>query len=347
MAMEPSSSSGESLDEGASRGYRSTYYERKNEIATLQQEAGELTAQVKQLRSERGVVDTTSSLGHNALLRSGLQATGWAMAEAQSVISNRMEGVSPLETYIHLTSDTDQRRSALTALRDQKLRTATEFMAKRKRFLNLRRSHRQIESNEASNGDIVVEVCNVLPCFGVSSVKNVYEALLLANFHQEFAVWEHLNVLTVCQQEDAPDHSTSQACHLTVDICGMDLEKNSVLFQEYYDRSDVLERPHGLIAFDFVDKDDLYPYNPKERARLDVTGVMMVCGSGDEAEPCVSVIWWCQTRIHRPENGVSDEAMDTFREFVPRWADVSYKTVREYVAEGRRMTAQTAHAHVE
>ncbi|TMW67086.1 hypothetical protein Poli38472_012202 [Pythium oligandrum] len=290
-------SSRDSSEDASRRSYKSTYYARK--ITTLQQEKHELTEQVNELKAERGVVDMAPTLEQNALLRSGLQAAGWAMAEAQSVLSNRMAETSG--------------------------------------DAHLRRSHRQVESTEASNGDILIEQFAVLPFPGVSSIKHVYEALLLAISHQEFTVWENLGVLAMCELEDTTDYSASQSRYFTKVLPGLDLEKNSASFRQYYDRSEVLASPHGLVVIDFVDEDELYPYHPESRVRLDVSGMSMVCHSEDDS---VSIVRWSRARIHRPKDGIPPQAMESFRDFIPRWAEVTNKTVREYVAEGRRMDTE-------
>ncbi|TMW67091.1 hypothetical protein Poli38472_012207 [Pythium oligandrum] len=319
--------------DAAPGGYRSTYYARKNEITTLEAEADMLTQQIKQIKAEQGVM--AAALHDNTLLRPSLQVNAWALAEAQSVLTNRMaaQGVHPLATYIHLTADPAQRQYTLQSLRDQKLRDATEFLIRRTRFVDLCRSHRQVDTSEMPNGDVEVEQFVVIPFPGVSSVKIVYEGLGEALSNQQFVVWEQLGATSVSDFEGIADKSIRLLRHVTKVAPGVEMEKNGVSFRQYYEKSDLVDGPYGLTVMDFVDQDELHPYQPTSRVRLDVTSALMVCHSGDAS---VSFVRWTRSCIHRPHESINPHVVESLRDFIPRWAEATHKAIREHVALTQR-----------
>ncbi|TMW67090.1 hypothetical protein Poli38472_012206 [Pythium oligandrum] len=322
-------------EETAQRRYKSTYYTRKNEIAELEEEARALTEKIQQLRGEHSNVSgVLASVQENAMLWSGLQSSTWIMAEAQSALSNRLSAqvINPLETFIHLSADSAQRQRTLLSLRDEKLRVAAEFMARRTRFVDLRRSHRQVESSETPNGDIIVEQLVVVPFPDISSVKLVYDSLVLALSHLQFVVWDLLGISCVCETEEKADDCASQLRYFTMIVPGTDLEKNTASFRHYFKESELFDGACGLTVVDFVDEDELYPYNSDHRVRLDVTGATMACRSGTEPNSGVSLVRWSRSRIHRPPKGISSQSIDALRDCIPRWTEATVQTVRDYVA---------------
>ncbi|TMW67093.1 hypothetical protein Poli38472_012209 [Pythium oligandrum] len=324
-------------EDTGTRGYRSTYYDRKREITDLQDEAEALSAQIEQLKSERGD-NCRSVFVENAMLHSRLHQSGLLLAEAHSLLSNRVttQLVNPLESYIHLPADREKRQQVLLTLRDAKLNAATEFMLQRTRYMDLRRVQRQLESSEAANGDYFVEQLVVIPFRGRSDVRKVYDTLLLALSHQEFTVWENLGSTTYCESETYSDDSISQSHYLTLVQSDVKMEKNSALFRRFVDATDTLGTPHGLIVADSVDQDELYPYQPGERVRFDVTSIMLVCPcpiQGEEKEPVVSLVRWSRQRVHRPLCSIPQRAIDRIQDIVPRWGEVINQTVREYVSQ--------------
>ncbi|TMW67097.1 hypothetical protein Poli38472_012213 [Pythium oligandrum] len=314
----------------------------QDEIDALHREAAALARQLQRLQNDDDEENKSgaASLMENAMLREKLKQSGMMLAEAQSILSHRMRAqvIHPMETFIHLAKDPAERRRTLMSFRDQKLHGATEFMVKRTRFMDLRRPHRHLESCEALNGDCIVEQFAVIPFEDVASVKQVYDGLLLALFHQEYAAWEKLGVLAVCESDDADDSSISQSRYLTEMAPGVDLEKNGAMFCRCTDGSDQLRVPHGLVVTDSIDEDELYPYDSEHRLRLDLSSIKLVwpCPRHDSSQSdTVSIVRWTRARIHRPHSGLPMEIQDHVRGLVPRWSDAMNKTVREYVAQHR------------
>ncbi|TMW67092.1 hypothetical protein Poli38472_012208 [Pythium oligandrum] len=314
-------------DERQQRGYKSTYYDRKREIQRLQQESIALTAHIQRLRVERG---------ENERLRQCLRENALAMAEAQSMVSNHMSSqpIHPLVTSVHLASDPVQRRQSLVILRDQKLHEATEFLLRRTRYLDLRRAHQRVETSEAENGDYCVEQFVATPFKGVTSVQQVYERLLLAMTHQEFSIWEKLGIVANCESDEV-DPTVIQNRHFLTIASRVDLEKNTVSFRQYFDRSELLDVPHAVISVNFVDVDELHPYHPATRVRLDVTAAVMVslCHGTNDTEPMVCVAQWSHARLRQPHCGIDPDVEEGLQDLVSQWGKVISKTIREYLKQ--------------
>ncbi|TMW67088.1 hypothetical protein Poli38472_012204 [Pythium oligandrum] len=314
-------------EEAVGRHYKSTYYARKNEIAELEEEAKELVKEIQRLQANQGDASgLLASLQQNAALWSSLQVTSLIIAEAQSALADSMP-TNPLHTFIRLSADAASRERTLRAIRDAKLHVATEFLLRRTRFMDLSRSHRQVESSEAPNGDIFVDEFIVAPFPDVTSVKEVYEALRLVISHHQFVSWEQLGMTTICELEGAMEGAESLLRYFTTVLPGIDMEKNSASFWQYYDHSDLVDGPYGLSVIDSVEEDELYPYHPDSRLRLDMSGVTMVRQIGST----VSMVRWSRSRIHRPRNDVAPQTVAWLCDCVPRWTEATIKTARDYL----------------
>ncbi|TMW67089.1 hypothetical protein Poli38472_012205 [Pythium oligandrum] len=325
------------------RSYRSSYYARKDEIAQLEKEAGRLAKRLEQLKAaEQGdVMELVESVQENAALTSGLQASAWVMAEAQSVLSNRLV-VNPLDTFIRLPVEAVAREKALYSIRDAKLHMATEFLLRRSRYMDLRSSHRQVESATLPNGDVVVEEFAVEPFPETSDVKQVYDALQLALAHHQFVIWERLGFSAVCEVGGGMEESVCQLRCFTKVLPGMDMEKNTASFSQYYENSGLLSCPYGLVVVDFVNEDELYPYHRESRVRLDTSGVTMVCRTSSDPTSSVSLVRWTYTRIHRPHDGVPQQSINCLRDCIPRGTDATIEAVREYITPTEQILAADA-----
>ncbi|TMW67087.1 hypothetical protein Poli38472_012203 [Pythium oligandrum] len=320
------------MTQATRRKYKTTYYMRREEIDALRQEEDELMAQIQRLLDESGDLSyLRPRVQQNDLLRLHIQARVWALYDARALLSNCLanQALNPLETFIHLSDNPAHRKRTLLSLRDQKLCDANDFLMRRTQGLDLRRSYRQVEFSEADDGDVFVEQLVVVPFPEVTSVQELYEALLLALSHQQFAASEQLGNNSMCELEEPVDDTASQWLFNAMMLPGIDLEKNSVVFRDYNEQTD-----RGLVVTDFVNEDELYPYHPESRVRLDVTSVTMISRVGDTS---TTLVRWARSRLSPPTSGLSTQTMTTLRDFIPPWADITHQTMREYIAQGPRM----------
>ncbi|TMW67250.1 hypothetical protein Poli38472_012366 [Pythium oligandrum] len=319
--------------------YKPTYYARKDEITTLQTQIETLTNTVDEMKANsKASAYIRDPVVQNVLLRQGLKASDLALGGAQSVMSSHLAEHmrNPLHTYTHLTTDISERQATLAALRKPKLDDALVFLLQRVHSLDLRRSHRQCESFNTENGDYIFTQCDVTPFRGVTSVKDVYNDVLAAFLHQEYSVWEKLNITTLCDADDVEDGLFSACRFLSTTAEGVEVEKNVVSFRRFEETSSLINGAHGLIVLSPVDVDEMYPYQPLSRVRMDLTQVVLVCQNmKHEGDQTVSMVRWSYKRAYRPLCGLSPETNESIAEQFAQWCDVIRKVVREFV-EARR-----------
>ncbi|KAL4129346.1 hypothetical protein PRIC2_005354 [Phytophthora ramorum] len=154
------------------------------------------------------------------------------------------------------------------------------------------------------------------------------------------------------------------------DSNGITSEVNKVVLTEYFDESVTMGgRPCAVVVTDSVDVDDLYPYNPRERVRRDISAttvltemkrkknerststeseqrVSHVSGSeggnssqGDgvhtgeeEREELVVVMQRAAfMKMHKPEFEISRSAMWSLKEGIASWGEVEVQSIRDAV----------------
>lgn len=113
---------------------------------------------------------------------------------------------------------------------------------------------------------------------GVKSLKQVFGALLLSLNNAEINISERLGHLTVRDDYDCVDGNIVNARILSTNDIGATIEVNSVMFAQFFGAEDggFDETPCGIVVLDSVDEDELYPYEPSERIRKDISGAFVL-----------------------------------------------------------------------
>ncbi|TMW67241.1 hypothetical protein Poli38472_012357 [Pythium oligandrum] len=319
-------------EEAPKKKNKPTYYARKDEIQTLQAELGALTERLEEIQDtkqqDNGLDDAVLE---NALLRGGLKQTDLTLAGAQSIMANyrATHGRNPLDVQINLSADPTRRHQTLTALRDERLAEATDFILERVRYLDLRRPHRESESFELPNGDHVLLQCEVEPCRTNASVKLVFDDIIMAIIQQEFTVWESLGVTTTFESDESQDFTYAQTRGISTMPDGAQFEKNIASFRMYSDGSKQLNAPHGLVALHPVAQDERYPFQPQNRVRQDTTMVLMTCplpGGGG-----VVTIRWAYVLTHKPQCAITRLQEMRMRDISARWNEIVRNNALEFV----------------
>ncbi|KAL3660353.1 hypothetical protein V7S43_014507 [Phytophthora oleae] len=123
---------------------------------------------------------------------------------------------------------------------------------------------------------------------------------------------------------------------------GVEMEMNNVMYTEFREQDDEFGDggAFGLFTTDFVDKDELFPYVPKERVRYDVTAVLTVKmqqrkklnAAGElESEEVVVLTRSCLIKLRHNGIQLPFETAHELRESVGKWGDVMLQTVRQIV----------------
>jgi len=211
----------------------------------------------------------------NKVLEDSARAHQLELAAVQSATASySISNQSPFHRCIHLGANWEDRQATLAMLKDQTLRDAERYNSQRTRFLSVTQKYVTIEKFTLPSGDFCIVNFEICPLDGISSVKQVYDALRFFYFNLDISLTESSGDLVVREQKN--DSSlAADASHqrfLRTGIGGLEIESNQVMFSEYHaqDYENGFGREFAVIAVTSVDKDDLFPYKPDERLRHDL-----------------------------------------------------------------------------
>ncbi|KUF85836.1 hypothetical protein AM587_10000130 [Phytophthora nicotianae] len=89
---------------------------------------------------------------------------------------------------------------------------------------------------------------------------------------------------------------------------------------------------YGMVVFDSIDQDELYPYNWAERVRKDVSATaVFTVGKDDKGELVVTMGRAAFLKIYRPQFSLSEDVLQELATGIMAWGDVMLKTVRSIV----------------
>ncbi|KAG1686049.1 hypothetical protein DVH05_007189 [Phytophthora capsici] len=221
---------------------------------------------------------------HNSVLREAVQNQHLVAARAQAMLvgcaQRHSYDIRPTETYIHLTTDDAQRLKTLEELHGPKLQYGKQFILQRSAGLHPTADYLNEERYETPEGDF----CNVrlertsLPAIR-GGVKAAFEALKHAIFNAEIVLSEASGNITVREDDNMDDVGKfSQMRLVTQTNFGVLVENNLVHF------SDLVQAEgdtYAIATLDFVDKDDRFPYRPRECIRRDASFVILLTAYPD------------------------------------------------------------------
>ncbi|TMW64098.1 hypothetical protein Poli38472_014215 [Pythium oligandrum] len=361
-SLDAAPTSSESDDEGVAnasaagevsrkrRPYRSTYYVRKAEISSLQEQIDALTKRIEQLKDEQPVTikDVERAREENATLHHSLAESDLVLARAHSLILGELATYprNPLAMTIRLPADADDRQHTLDDLLVAKLDTSTQFVLERIKYLSLDQCHRQVQSFSTPEGDMMLIQSDITSFNDVESVQQVFEDVQLAYAHREFKIWEHLGVSSICDTDTDQRRPATHVRYLSSIPGGVDIEVNLAQFQRFAESSTHLNEPHGVIVVESIDEDALYPYQPEFRVRVDVSAVVLMVerprpptqAKSDSID--VSLIRWAFTHVHNPQFPVTPQMKQELLDLYPRWGDALRKIMVEHVEARQRQRGQ-------
>ncbi|RLN75340.1 hypothetical protein BBJ28_00003202 [Nothophytophthora sp. Chile5] len=338
---------------------KATHTVRKEEKMVLETELKALQAQLEALKFQ-ALVDhgeekhsPRKGRAHTAVLREAVQDQHLVLARAQAMLAGHAQQnvyrIRPTEMKIRLGTDRTERRQTLNSLRGPKLREARQFMIERRRSLSPTASYFQEERYDTPDGDYCVSRFDVTPFRGVAGgVRAVFAALQQAAFNAEIILSETSGNITIREDDDLGDPNLSQMRLVTQTTRGVQLETNLVLFSDSAHCQNHVwgladDGRYAIMASDFVDEDELYPYRPHERIRRDSTSVIMVTSymdtvsnesspsvKSEKAEELVVVVTrWAFAKTRHPAVNISQSSLHELYTGQVRWADIMLNCVRQ------------------
>ncbi|ETI35210.1 hypothetical protein F443_18402 [Phytophthora nicotianae P1569] len=331
---------------------KATYLARKEEKAVLLQELSILQTQLKQLKRQTAFDAAKAEQERNSVQRElSKELVAGASKTHQLSVVNLQSALSgyvsvqqhvPFEMWIYLGTDLDERKETLAALKERKLRASQIYIVERTRFLDPISPFAEHSRFVAQNGDYCALRFDITPYEGISSVKKVYDALYHYFTHMEIWVTDILGGVTIREDDDSAGDGISQNRLVSSLTNGVEMEMNNVMYSEYREFDDDFGDggAFGLFTADFVDKDELFPYVPKERVRYDVTAVLTVkahqrnqlnAAGQLESEQVVVLTRSCLIKLRHGEIPLTSETAHELRESAGKWGDVMLQTVRQLV----------------
>ncbi|KAF4027787.1 hypothetical protein GN244_ATG20577 [Phytophthora infestans] len=306
---------------------KATYLARKEEKRISLHELDILQAQLKQLKRQAATDPAKTKQEHTNMQRElaeelvagASQPHQLSVVNLQSALPGYVSAQQnvPFEMWIYLGTDTDERKKTLLALKTRKVRASQLYIAERTRFLDPVSPFAEHSRFVAHNGDYCALRFDITPYEGISNVK-------------------------IVEDDASASDGISQNRLVSSLTNGVEMEMNNVMYTEFREHDDESGDggAFGLFTADFVDKDELFPYVPKERVRYDVTAVLTVKAHEREQlnavgelvnEQIVVLTRSCLIKLHHGEIPLTFETAHEMRESAGKWGDVMLQSVRQLV----------------
>ncbi|KAF1327404.1 hypothetical protein FI667_g7688, partial [Globisporangium splendens] len=260
---------------------RSQWYAlQKEEKAALLRELQFLEARVEFLRHlpENSTADrlAVQKMRENSILRDATRNQQFEFAGMQSVIAGYTvtQQHGPFQRYIKLGASMTERHATLSALKEQTLRDAERYIHERSRFLDVTQKYLTADKFTMSNGDFCVSYFETMPFPGLSNVKQVFDALRFYFSNMDISLTESSGELVTREDGDVTrDQNVAHQRFLRMTSSGLYIESNQVMYSKYvsHEHEHGFGREYAVIAMDFIDDDEVYPYLTDERLRQDLT----------------------------------------------------------------------------
>ncbi|KAF1324764.1 hypothetical protein FI667_g9603, partial [Globisporangium splendens] len=320
-----------------SASFSATTQEEKDLLA---KELSSLEAKLDYLKHCAGIPNEQSiaqSKLEKALLREIFRNQQYLAAGFKSTVSaNVSEHMQrPISTSLHLGCDPRQRQQLLNEIRPEQLCHAKRFIEARTQFI-----HSTLRSSESTklrtkSGDSFAMKVDVIPLPQATSVKQVHDAILFHLFNVDVCLDGKMRNKIVLREKDESGDECASQHRVRYTNHGVDVEFNSAVFAQYTCQS----QPHAsissareesgagaecVIATTFIDRDDLYPYRPREWVRQDITTIWTVTryaakpqpSHPDPAPPKQVIVLkrWAQSKLHPSELDISEDKLTDLTE---------------------------------
>ena len=179
--------------------------------------------------------------------------------------------MTPLESYIHLDKDPFSRRKALLGMREEKLEMTLNYIEHKARGMDLEKPYLYVDSFEKFGTRYTVDfmirqfegvtlqdvVCTfnqhaigndggLAEALGYLSIREAFDSIQCTFLHQR-----------IVSQIAAPDHMRKSQGPSPL------MEANAVFYTKVTD-------DYAVLASDYIDRDELHPYRPKDHVRKDI-----------------------------------------------------------------------------
>ncbi|KAG1689825.1 hypothetical protein DVH05_001859 [Phytophthora capsici] len=320
---------------------RTTYDIRKQQKADILAEMSMLERKLQLLKNrvliEQGEANSTieRTEAANSVMQEIAQNQHVTIAGMQSMLVAHMQqsfsALHPTQKVIKLSADRAERQRTLMAMKEQKLREAKRFITAWGRELDANSTFSQENHFESPSGGLSVIRVDNAPLSG-TTVRVVFDAIIQAMQNAEILISELFGSITIREDTDFNASDISQIRLVSSTTHGAVVESNSVIFSEVVDGPD---GSYGIIAADFVDEDELYPYRTNERVRRDTITIVLIKNApscGKDEQQVIGTRWTClnlaHTQLDIPKDGLKE-----LQEVSMAWGDTIMKCITEHLAK--------------
>ncbi|KAG2892192.1 hypothetical protein PC116_g12642 [Phytophthora cactorum] len=321
---------------------KSTYTARREEAQRLRQEVKHLTSELQELQFRTLSPEDVAFLDpamqrivvENRLLTSVAKGEQLKVATAQSLLAASLgpQESHPLYTQICLTKSWSERRKSLMAVRQQKLQDAYGFLMGR--FEDPDKPHTSDHRYETPEGDICAVHAEVIHFPRVESLDKVWEAVIFHYNNIEIDISEKLGHMTVRDDYDSIEGIVHNIRVLSHSENCTSVESSIVTFSHFFTEDDegFGGQPCGVLSIDCIDEDELYPYYPEKRVRLDTSGAIVLTANREgDGELVVTLRRAAFVKLYNPQFPLSEATRQELQAGIGRWGDVLMKAIRSYV----------------
>ncbi|KAE8881661.1 hypothetical protein PF005_g1744 [Phytophthora fragariae] len=234
-----------------------------------------------------------------------------AMLAFTPVNDVRMSLMTPLESYIRLGKDLNERRKTILSLRKEKLDMTHKFIEQKTLGMDCNKPHEFSDMFDKFGKHYCVNF-TISRYDGVSIyqvARGIYNQLTEKDEALNKAIGitaqrESTGTLKCNFMHQRIIARPKQAGRKSVKI--PDMESNGVFYCRFVDNSAVL-------ATDYVDHDELHPYDESERIRKDMSsGVVLTANEDTDGKKYVVVKRYTMTKLHMYPHKVYQKQWDRF-----------------------------------
>lgn len=228
--------------------------------------------------------------------------------------------MTPMESYIHLGRDFDNRRHTILALREEKLDMTFKYIEQKSQGLNLDQPYQYSDMFEKFGKNYCVN-------FAISKYEDVGVLAVAGAIYEQIAgkdeaLASSMGCLTV---RESYDQIRCNFMHQRIvssmqwnddEVTTMpDVESNALFYSRFEDNV-------AIMATDYIDQDDLHPYQDSERIRKDVSSGVVLTGHVDaNGKNYVIMKRFLMAKFHMYPHKISQEQQDKFFSKMPMCHD--------------------------
>lgn len=231
-------------------------------------------------------------------------------------------------------------------MKEHVLAKADRHVRGRNRQFNLLRPYKTSTHRENDQGDFYCVHADILKFREAKSARQAYDALLFTMANMEISFSEKTNEVTVREEDEPLKDGVGNFRLRSWEHPTAPYESNSVLFTQFFEKQPYNDSSdgegYGVTVIDFVDEDELHPYQSDQSIRRDITSVYVISTqrgpmrnalTGEVNEEHVVVIQRASfLKVHHSDL-IHDEAiLDAAREDAASGCDIMLNGMREFVS---------------